>query len=479
MAASTTNPPDLAPENAVFMPWQVTHLRVNDAASGRPTPVRLHLSTLDGTTLVPLGRLKTAPDPNSMAPGHLLWEDKWWAYIDGAAEALLPAGPLNVRLAKGPEFTPSELTVDRRVGQLALRLALQNRWSRPPGWYAGDCIARYLPPRAAVLEAAAEGLDVVHLAASHELELMDYSGQTTAWAQDGHFATVGTWNGYAEGQSLVLLNTHRVVFPMRKHERGFEQYTLADWAHQAHRKNGYVIWPFQPPDAEVLATLILGEIDAVGLLPETDFQAALECLYRLWDAGLPVAVVAGSGKRDMTRPLGLWRTWVGLAPESEFIMPAWIAALRTGPTVASDGPLLTIDLPRGSTAISPLDSVTPILVHVSAYGLDVGDQVEILVDGKVQARAAALDSHFKMSTEVTSSTPPWVAGRCWNSSGRLRAHTSAVFLNGRNKRSWSAAESLRIGLEGQAARIASEHRERLNPLIQHALSAPLFQEIPV
>lgn len=463
------------------MSWQVTHLRINDAISGRPTPVRLHLSTSDGTTLVPLGRLKSPPEPKPIAPGHLIWEDQWWTYIDGAAEALLPDGPLHVRLAKGPEAPLSETTVNRRVGQMALRLGLQTRWSRPRGWYSGDCIAGHLPPRAAVLEAAAEGLDVVHLAASHELELLDYSGQTTAWTQDSHFATVGTWNGFGEGQSLVLLHTHRVVFPIRKYERGFEHYTLADWAHQAHRKKGYVIWPFQPPDAEVLATLILGEIDAVGLLPETDGVAAMEWLYRLWNAGLPVAVVAGSGKRDATRPFGLWRTWGYLAPEGELNLSAWIAALRTGLTVASDGPLLFIELPQESTAFLPRDSITPIEVRASAYGLNVGDQVEILADGIVQNRAEALGSQVCLTVTVKVPAPGlrWLAARCLSNTGKLRAHSSAVFVNSQDRRSRAAVEHLRRELDRQVTGLTSQHRQRLNPLIHHALSAPFFEGVTV
>jgi hypothetical protein len=37
------------------------HLRVNDAATGQPTPVRLRISGPDGQTFAPLGRLTRFP----------------------------------------------------------------------------------------------------------------------------------------------------------------------------------------------------------------------------------------------------------------------------------------------------------------------------------------------------------------------------------------------------------------------------------
>ena len=117
------------------------HLRIADAATGKPTPVRLRISGPADETYPPLGRLaEFAPGPNEDVGGHL-WQDKRaWCYIDGACEVRLPADvPLRVRASKGPEFTPLDRTVTLAPGQMALRLQL-DRWSdvRAAGWFPGD-----------------------------------------------------------------------------------------------------------------------------------------------------------------------------------------------------------------------------------------------------------------------------------------------------------------------------------------------------
>src|SRR5205823_4423930 len=90
-----------------------------------------------------------------------------FAYIDGGCEVRLPANvPLNVVIEKGPEYTPVRREVTLGEGQLTLRFAVE-RWADPraEGWLSGDVRAHFLPPHAALLEAAAEGLAVVNLLA--------------------------------------------------------------------------------------------------------------------------------------------------------------------------------------------------------------------------------------------------------------------------------------------------------------------------
>src|SRR5262245_60865025 len=106
------------------------HLRVNDAATGKQTPVRLRVSGPDGTYYAPLGRAAAfAWGRNEDVGGNLLVGRDRSAYIDGSCEVRLPAGvPLRVQATKGPEYEPLDQTVVLGPGKMALRFAL-TRWS--------------------------------------------------------------------------------------------------------------------------------------------------------------------------------------------------------------------------------------------------------------------------------------------------------------------------------------------------------------
>src|SRR5690242_13341381 len=186
------------------------HLRVNDAATGRPTPVRLRVTGPDGTFFAPLGRVPAfATGRNEDVGGHLRLGRDRFCYIDGTCEARLPAGlPLRVQAFKGPEYLPLDETVTLGPGQLALRFAVR-RWSdvRADGWHPGDARAHFLSPHAAALEAAAEDLAVVNLlACAYPVPSLDghlypgipnitaFSGQQPALQAESALVAVNTLN---------------------------------------------------------------------------------------------------------------------------------------------------------------------------------------------------------------------------------------------------------------------------------------------
>lgn len=460
------------------MSWQVTHLRVNDSSTGRPTPVRLRLTDAQGTALAPLGRLGQLPSRGEAAPGHLWLDDGLWYYIDGACEVRLPAGPLHLSVTKGPSYLPASVTLERRTGQMALRCEIQpRRRLRQQGWFSGDCFVERLSPAAAWLEAVAEGLDFVHLAASSESDLLEFSAQEPAWCRDGTLVAVGTWNGRQSASSLVLMHTHRVVFPLRLTDPGFEHYTLADWAHQAHRKRGFVVWPYQTLDAETLATLLHGEIDALGLLPDVDIGAALQLAYRLWDTGLPIRLAAGSGKRDVSRPVGLWRTWVRLPEGTPFTFGAWIDALRQKGGTVSRGPWLALEVKgAGPGTVTSVEdrSVEPLHAVAAASELSPGDMLELVADGQVIGSAEASDGQAVLACELKGQAVRWVAARCRDQQGGWLAHTCAQGTT--SQFSSTAVMSpamleLRSELAALAKTLPGDRAMQLQPLLQEVLAA--------
>jgi len=280
------------------------HLRITDAATGRPTPVRVRVSAADGTPFPPLGRADAFPAGRNEDVGGHLWvgREKWW-YIDGTCEVPLPAGvPLRVQIAKGPEWTPLDETVVLGAGQISLRFAV-SRWanSRAEQWTAVDTRCHFISPHAALLEARAEDLDVVNLLAapfpvlaldSHTYttvpNLLAFSGPGAAIEREGSSVAVNTFNTHPVLGKVALLNSHRPVLPLTFGGAETDDWGVCDWCDQCHRKKGLTVWvdAFEPAGGlqggEALVAALLGKIDAIEVTGDARKTPLLPWVYRLW-----------------------------------------------------------------------------------------------------------------------------------------------------------------------------------------------------
>ncbi|MBX9585036.1 MAG: CehA/McbA family metallohydrolase, partial [Gemmataceae bacterium] len=343
------------------------HLRINDAATGKLTPVRLRVAGPDGTAYPPLGRFAEFPaGRNEAVGGHLLAGREAWCYVGGSCEVRLPAGvPLRVRAAKGPEYTPLDETVTLGPGQMALRLTIGRAAdARADGWVTGDARCHFLPPHAALLEAAAEDLDVVNLLAGvqdwpsiHDgttyptaPHLDAFSGQAPALEADGRVVVVNTFNAHPTLGKVGLLNAHRPVFPLAFGGADPDDWSVSDWCDQCHRKGGLAVWvdAFRPAGGvvggEALVAALLGKMDAIEVDPAPRPQPLLPWVYRLWNAGFPIPLAGGSGKDSNRVALGAVRTYARLTAGEAPSYRAWVEAVRAGRTVVTDGPLLSLEV---------------------------------------------------------------------------------------------------------------------------------------
>lgn len=364
------------------------HLRITDAATTRPTPVRVRVSAPDGTQFPPLGRAAEFPaGRNEDVGGHLkLGRERWW-YIDGACEIPLPAGvPLRVQVTKGPEYTPLDETVTLGAGQISLRFAISG-WtdSHADGWVSVDTRAHFISPHVALLEAQAEGVDVVNLLATPfpvlaldantyttTPNLLAFSGQVPALERDGCSVVVNTFNAHPVLGKVALLNSHRPVFPLTFGGEDTDDWSICDWCDQCHRKKGLTVWcdAFEPAGGvtggEALVAAILGKIDAIEVTDAPRKSPLLPWVYRLWDAGVPVPLVGASAKESNREALGSVRTYARVCAEplaasqdAQAASGSWIDAVRAGRTSVSAGPLLalvrdgdTVRAPAGAELVS-------------------------------------------------------------------------------------------------------------------------------
>jgi hypothetical protein len=463
------------------------HLRVNDAATGRPTPARVRITGPNGEYFAPFGRLaEFATGRGEEVGGNLLLRADRWCAIDGNCEVRLPTGvPLTVEVQKGLEYAPLRREVALGAGQMALRLAVE-RWSdlRAEGWYPGDTRCHFLPPHAAALEGAAEDLAAVNvLAAAVHIpsindgqtypalpNLLAFSGQSPAAGRDGCEVFVNTHNTHPVLGQLGLLNTHRVVYPLSFGGADeTDDWTLADWCDQCHRKKGLAVWTDyfasvgRGTEGEALADLVLGKVDAVELsFADRKLRPRIADVYRLWSAGLSVPLAGGSAKDSNRVPLGAVRTYAQLPLGEPYSYAGWVEAVRAGRTFVTNGPLLRFavnDHPPGAT-IDHDPAAPPLRLRAQATSRWPFDRLDLLAGGEEIGSAAAKSEGDTFSAVVELEWRPtasaWLAARCH---GRAVspldrqtptvAHTSAVVarVGGRPPAQPAAVDALLASLD--------------------------------
>ncbi len=442
--------------------WHTVHVRVNDAATGQPTPVRIRFVGPGGQYLAPYGRLTDFPTGWGEAVGsNVQFGEKRCAYIDGSCEILLPRNPITVEIRKGPEFAPLRREVMLGPSKLALRLAVE-RWIdlRREGWYSGDTAAFFLSPHAALLEAAAEDVAVVNLLAG-ELwhpetkqvtipNMLAFSGQKPALERPGSMVVVNTMNDHVVLGSLGLLNCHRPVFPLTfgRWDRP-DDWTLADWCDQCHRKRGLVVWRDAPllygdvdlsGEGEALADLILGKVDALEVKDVSWCNMVHESWHNLLACGFRVPLVGCSGKVNNRVALGEVRTYAHLRPGEELSYANWIEAVRAGRTFVTNGPLLSFTVNGQEPGATVTITAEQRTVHVRAEARagEPFDYLEVVANGKVlaSAKASGNPATAVLEKDLVLPGPGWLAGRCWREPVALdlgvpdffAAHTSPVYI---------------------------------------------------
>lgn len=364
------------------MKLQTIHLRVNDGATGRPTPCRIRITDPSGMEYPPLGRPRDfSARVGEDVGGQLhLASGRWWS-IDGACEIGLPPGELRVQVRKGIDYLPIDDSVRVPPGKMALRFVLNpHTVTQKPAATSVDMRCHFGSPLSAGLDAAAEGLDVANLLIEPRRFLgsdgRDYesipngesfSGQTEAVARSDSRVIVNTHNRHPVLGSLALLHSHRAVYPLTfGGGDASDDWSLDDWADQCHRKDGYVVWtdPFgrsNPNGGEALALAVLGKLDAYELTPD-NHATAVQQWQRLLHAGVRVPLVGSSGRVGNARPLGAMRTVFWQEP-GEFRR-----TLREGLICVTNGPVVMCD-PVGDEWVATAKSLQPFaMVELIAFG---------------------------------------------------------------------------------------------------------------
>jgi hypothetical protein len=423
-------------------------------AGGKPSPVRIAFRSADGRYIPPYGHA-AQPNPYWFQDygGDLQLGADPFAYIDGTFQAELPVGEVYVEISKGFEYQPVRQRLGISAGQRELKLEIPRLadW-RSRGWMTADTHVHFLSPSTALLEAHAEGLNLINLLASQWRDLFtnvgDLYGGTLSSPDGEAMVWVGTENRQHLLGHLGLLGGHgEPVYPMCAGGPG-ESYlgdpvhhSLAAWADACRKRDGVVVAVHFPyPNGELAADIALGKIDAVELYPYGSHMHSSRFLewYRYLNCGYRLAAVGGTDKMGGYMPAGANRTYAYLGGQP-LTYAAWAGAVRAGRTFMTTGPLLELEvdgrlpgdeirMPAGGGSIEVrARAVSAVPIH----------RIEIVLNGRVAAtrEEKAGTRELTLKEAVAVSGPGWVAARCSSTLGGqsawpfgIHAHTSPVYL---------------------------------------------------
>ncbi|MBI3407150.1 MAG: CehA/McbA family metallohydrolase [Planctomycetes bacterium] len=424
---------------------QTVHVRINDAATGKPTPCRVRFTDGQGKYYAPFGRLtEFARGTNVDVGGNLYIGDKQYAYVDGAFEIALQPGSIHYEISKGPEYTPLNETFDLIPGKLALRLTLR-RWidMRAQGWYSGDGRCHYMTPHTALLEGRAEDLSVVNLLICETTvregenafgwddppqpyphfnavpNLDAFSGQSECVRSDECLVAINTFNSHPRLGSLALLHTHRIVYPLtfgyRTPLERLDNWSLADWCDQCHRKNGLVAWQPQLEVDEGLANAIVGRIDAIELSGDMVSLFGAKIWHNLLNCGIRLPLIGASGKRNNATLLGQPRIYCRISENEPLNYRAWIEAVRRGRSFVTFGPLLNFQVESAQPGDHlAWDEPRRVSIVAEASSTEPFERLEILQNGEVVAEARPSEKPWQanLELELTIARSGWLVARC-------------------------------------------------------------------
>jgi hypothetical protein len=439
------------------------HCRVLDPDSKQPTPVRLAFRSKEGRYIPPYGHRSEINDAQFQDYGaDIKLMDTSFAYVDGTFQIELPPGEFYLEMTKGFEHQAVRQKIEIKPGQRELTLEIPRFANlRSKGWVTADTHTHFLSPSTALLEAQAEGLNLINLLAAQWGDFFTNVGDLSQGPLVTPDRESMVWVGSENRQHLLghmgLEGTQKPVFPFSADSAG-EAYlgdplwsSMAEWADRARAAGGMSVavhFPF--PTGEITADIVLGKIDAVEIWPRDDQQKAhpkameeFDCLryldwYHYLNCGYRLPAVAGTDKMGAYMPAGTNRVYVHLGQE-EFNYPNYAKAVKAGNTFATTGPLLMFQAdgrPPGAELMLGAGGGT-IEVTADAQCFVAIHRLEVIYNGKVVASREEKGGsrNMRLTEKIKVAGSGWLAARCASRLGptttwpfKIAAHTSPVYV---------------------------------------------------
>ncbi len=429
-------------------------VEIVDGATGERVPGRVRFTAADGRYLPPLGhRDEVNPGNYEDTGADLVLGSSTYAYVPGRFAIELPVGGVEVELVGGFDRAPRRTRLEIEPSTRRLELPLDRTIDLHAGrWVTADTHVHFISPSTALLQAAAEDVDLVNLLATQWGDLFtnvtDLPWGSMADPSGRRIVVVGTENRQNVLGHLALLGAHRPVHPLASggppegRMAGPLSVLLADWADRCRAAGGLVVAAHFPlPYAEVAADIVSGKIDAVEtqtLGPGLDDPSILEW-YRFLNLGYRLPIVAGTDKMSAEVPVGAVRTYGHLATDDPLSFDAWAAAVRAGRTFVTSGPILELAVEGrepGDVIRLPSGGRLEVAVRARAAQPVITD-LELVVNGRIVAATGAADGATELTLHETVEIADgaWIAARSRSGSEihsafatSMAAHTSPVYV---------------------------------------------------
>jgi hypothetical protein len=472
-----------SPIRAVAPAEQRVALRAVERGSSKLVPVKLHIHGEWGEYLAPLDRHRILNpawfEDYGADYAHIQdWGERTCAhagtYIPGETQIRLPLGKVYIEVTKGFEIRPVRKVVEvtAETQEIVVEIDRVLPW-RQKGWVTADTHVHFLSPITAMLEGAAEGVNVVNLLASQWGEMMsnvgDFDGRNT-WGSkeaggDGEYLVrVGSENRqHVLGHISLLGYRGPIIAPMTS--GGPDESALGDpvevllieWARQCRKQGGLVVLPHFPhPRAEHAAAIISGDVDAIemtslhyryrGIDPYS-----LADWYRYLNCGYLVPAVGGTDKMSAITAVGTVRTYARIEPDVAFTYETWKQAIRRGETFVTYGPLLDFRVngqPMGSRiAVSKRGGMVDVTWQVASVTVPLS-RVELVVNGEIRESVAVpsneASGHWSVRVDRSSWLALLVRGHYAGQPEIVAAHSTPVMVEVEGTPLLAAADAVTI-----------------------------------
>lgn len=468
-------------------------ITVNDAATKKPVPCRVHLRDESGRPAV----TKSLP----------AWNDHF--VCPGTAKLDLAAGEYTFEIERGPEYRQAAGKFTVTQGSSASVSAEISRITdlAAVGWWSGE-LHVHRPVEEVELLMQAEDL--------HVAPVITWWNNRNLWKDkplptellvrfDGNrFYHLMAGEDEREGGALMYYNLRKpldIVGATREYPSPIL------FLEQAHNDPGVWIDVEKPFWWDVPIWLATGMVDSIGLAnnhmcrsrmyeseawgkprdeqrlpaPRGNGFWTQELYYKVLDSGLRIPPSAGSASGVLPNPVGYNRVYVHL--DGELTYDSWWEGLRAGRSFVTNGPLLQVkadgELP-GHIFSAAVGAELTIPLSVNIEGRDDLATVEVVQNGKVVHSQPIEGQAFSGDLpELKFDSSGWFLVRvlCENPRTFRFASTAPFYVEvGENQRriSKAAAQFFLNWVNEREARVKLSDSQMLREVTQHHKSARRF-----